>query len=58
MPMTQLRLIKQVVEAENIDEKRFPARTLAALIDNWKNRGLTPDDVPTAKHMPMPSDKA
>jgi len=44
-----LRLIKQVVEAENIDEKRFPARTLAALIDNWKNRGLTPDDVPAGE---------
>ena len=44
-----LRLIKQVVEAENIDEKRFPARTLEALIDNWKNRGLTPDDVPTGE---------
>ena len=41
-----LRLIKQVVEAENIDEKRLPARTLEALIDNWKNRGLAPDDVP------------
>jgi DNA helicase-2/ATP-dependent DNA helicase PcrA len=42
----QLRLIKQVIEAENIDEKRFPARTLAALIDGWKNRGLLPDQVP------------
>src|ERR1700680_1113732 len=44
-----LRLIKQVVEAENIDEKRWPARTLEALIDNWKNRGLTPDDVPAGE---------
>jgi DNA helicase-2/ATP-dependent DNA helicase PcrA len=42
----QLRLMKQLVEAENIDEKRWPARTLAAFIDGWKNRGLRPEDVP------------
>jgi DNA helicase-2/ATP-dependent DNA helicase PcrA len=42
----QLRLIKQIAEAANIDEKRWPARTLALLIDGWKNRGLTPADVP------------
>ncbi len=41
----QLRLLKQILEAENIDEKRFPARTLAMLIDGWKNRGLQPPDV-------------
>jgi len=41
----QLRLIKQVIEAENIDEKRWPARTMAVLIDGWKNRGLLPKDV-------------
>ena len=42
----QLRLMKQIVDAENIDEKRWPARTLAALIDGWKNRGLAPAEVP------------
>jgi DNA helicase-2/ATP-dependent DNA helicase PcrA len=41
----QLRLMKQVLEAENIDEKRWPARVLAGLIDGWKNRGLAPDQV-------------
>ena len=41
----QLRLIKQVIEAANIDEKRWPARTLAFLIDGWKNRALSPEDV-------------
>ncbi|MBV9550436.1 MAG: UvrD-helicase domain-containing protein [Alphaproteobacteria bacterium] len=41
----QLRLMKQLIEAEGIDEKRWPARTLAAMIDGWKNRGLRPDDV-------------
>jgi DNA helicase-2/ATP-dependent DNA helicase PcrA len=42
----QLRLMKQIIDAENIDEKRWPARTLAVLIDGWKNRGLCPADVP------------
>ncbi|GAA0546803.1 DNA helicase-2/ATP-dependent DNA helicase PcrA [Rhizomicrobium palustre] len=42
----QLRLMKQLLEAENIDEKRWPARTLASMIDGWKNRGLKPADVP------------
>jgi DNA helicase-2/ATP-dependent DNA helicase PcrA len=42
----QLRLMKQIIEAENIDEKRWPARALAYLIDDWKNRGLRPQDVP------------
>jgi ATP-dependent DNA helicase UvrD/PcrA len=42
----QIRLLKQLLEAENIDEKRWPARMLAALIDSWKNRGLTPKRVP------------
>src|SRR5277367_6362988 len=41
----QLRLMKQLIEAEGIDEKRWPARTLASMIDGWKNRGLRPDDV-------------
>ncbi len=42
----QLRLMKQILEAEGIDEKRWPARTLASFIDGWKNRGLSPADVP------------
>ena len=42
----QIRLMKQLLQAENIDEKRWPARVLANLIDGWKNRGLTPQQVP------------
>ena len=42
----QIRLLKQLLEAENIDEKRWPARVLAGLIDHWKNRGLVPSQVP------------
>ncbi len=44
----QIRLMKQVIAAANIDEKRWPARALAGLIDSWKNRALTPDKVPQA----------
>jgi DNA helicase-2/ATP-dependent DNA helicase PcrA len=42
----QIRLLKQLLQAENIDDKRWPARMLAGLIDGWKNRGLTPSQVP------------
>jgi len=42
----QIRLMKQVIQAEGIDEKRWPARQLANVIDSWKNRGLSPKDVP------------
>ncbi len=44
----QLRLLKQVVQAAEIDEKRWPPRMLAGLIDQWKNRGLGPEAVPAA----------
>src|SRR5467141_2393462 len=42
----QVRLLKQLLQADNIDDKRWPARMLAGLIDGWKNRGLTPSQVP------------
>jgi DNA helicase II / ATP-dependent DNA helicase PcrA len=42
----QLRLLKQVIEGAGLDKDRWPARQLAALIDSWKNRGLTPTKVP------------
>ncbi len=45
----QERLIKQLLEAENIDPKRWTPRHLAGLIDQWKNRGLTPDKSPPAE---------
>ncbi|WP_170340277.1 ATP-dependent helicase [Ruegeria arenilitoris] len=44
----QLRLLKQLVQVANIDDKRWPARMLAGIIDDWKNRALTPDKVPAA----------
>jgi DNA helicase II / ATP-dependent DNA helicase PcrA len=42
----QIRLLKQLLAADNIDDKRWPARMLAGLIDGWKNRGLMPSQVP------------
>jgi DNA helicase-2/ATP-dependent DNA helicase PcrA len=42
----QIRLIKQLLEAENVDEKRWPARVFAGMLDGWKNRGWLPEDVP------------
>ena len=41
----QLRLLKQLIQAAGIDEKRWPPRQLAGLIDRWKNRGWTPQEV-------------
>jgi ATP-dependent DNA helicase UvrD/PcrA len=45
----QIRVMKQILEAEKLDEKRWPARMLAMLIDGWKNRGLTPEQVPSGE---------
>ncbi|EAQ02922.1 Putative uvrD/DNA Helicase II [Pseudooceanicola batsensis HTCC2597] len=45
----QIRLMKQLIRANNIDEKRWPARQLAGIIDNWKNRAWTPQNVPSAE---------
>ena len=42
----QIRLCKQIIEAENIDPKRWTPRYLAGLIDGWKNRALLPEKVP------------
>jgi DNA helicase-2/ATP-dependent DNA helicase PcrA len=41
----QLRLLKQLIQQNDLDEKRWPARQLAGLIDRWKNRGLNPEDL-------------
>ncbi len=45
----QIRLIKQLFEAEKLDEKRWPARVFAMILDGWKNRGLSPDQVPAGE---------
>ncbi|QIK79371.1 UvrD-helicase domain-containing protein [Sphingomonas piscis] len=45
----QLRVLKQLIAAANLDEKRWPARQLAGLIDRWKNRGWTPKQIDAAE---------
>ena len=44
----QLRVLKQLIQAEGLDEKRWPARLLAQCIDRWKNKGLNPRDLSAA----------
>ncbi|MEM7753850.1 MAG: UvrD-helicase domain-containing protein, partial [Pseudomonadota bacterium] len=46
----QQRLMKQLIQAAGIDDKRWPARHLANVIDGWKNRAITPEKVPAADH--------
>jgi len=41
----QIRLLKALITQNDLDEKRWPARQLAGLIDRWKNRGLNPEDL-------------
>ena len=45
----QIRLMKQLIEANGMDVKRWPARMLSGIIDNWKNRAWTPHQVPTSE---------
>ncbi len=45
----QLRLLKQVVQAADLDEKRWAPRALLALVQRWKDRGYRPEDVPTSE---------
>ncbi len=45
----QIRLLKQLLQAENIDDKKWPARILSGIIQRWKDRGLLPDKVSTAE---------
>ena len=46
----QIRLIKQILSAENIDEKRWPARSLLSIIQRWKDMGLNPINVKNSNH--------
>jgi DNA helicase-2/ATP-dependent DNA helicase PcrA len=53
----QERLMKQLIEAENIDAKRWTPRALAGMIDHWKNRGWTPDKVSASEAEPFANGK-
>ena len=54
----QVRLLKQLVRAADIDEKRWPARTLSIIVQRWKDRGLTPDKVASAPGAEFANGKA
>ncbi|NVD39186.1 UvrD-helicase domain-containing protein [Ensifer sp. HO-A22] len=41
-----IRLIKQIIQAEGLDDKRWPAKQFAGMIDGWKNKGLDPAQIP------------
>lgn len=41
-----IRLIKQILQAESVDDKRWPAKQFAMMIDGWKNKGLDPAQIP------------
>ncbi|WP_208436486.1 UvrD-helicase domain-containing protein, partial [Bartonella vinsonii] len=40
-----VRLLKQLIQAAGLDDKRWSARSLATMIDAWKNQGLSPDHI-------------
>ncbi|MCP4923032.1 MAG: UvrD-helicase domain-containing protein [bacterium] len=46
----QLRLLKQILEANDIDIKKTPPRMVASVINRWKDRALLPEKVPTGEH--------
>ncbi|MFN7902569.1 MAG: ATP-dependent helicase [Holosporales bacterium] len=52
------RLMKQLLDAEGIDSKQTPPRLVLSIIDRWKDRGLTPDEVPTSERRNQLNGKA
>ncbi len=54
----QVRLLKQLIRAADIDEKRWPARTLSIIVQRWKDRGLAPDKVASDDATEFASGKA
>jgi DNA helicase-2/ATP-dependent DNA helicase PcrA len=54
----QVRLVKQLLQAERIDDKRWPARVVSMMIERWKDRGLTPDKVPAGESGEIANGKA
>ncbi len=57
-PDDQVRLAKQVIQAADLDEKRWPGRVLAMHIDRWKNRGWTPGQLPPGEALVFADGKA
>ena len=51
----QLRLVKQLMQAEGIDTQKWPSRVIHGVIERWKDRGLTPDKVSRAEQAELAS---
>ncbi|NOE25276.1 UvrD-helicase domain-containing protein [Ruegeria sp. HKCCD6157] len=49
----QIRLIKQVMQAVSVDEKRHPPRWFASIVDGWKNQSWNPDQVPASEDVEL-----
>jgi len=49
----QLRLIKNICKAENIDIKKISPQFVLAFINQWKNKGLLPSNVTTRRGVPL-----
>ena len=49
----QVRLLKQLLQAENIDDKKWPARAVLGVIERWKDRALTPDEIRLSPSQPI-----
>jgi DNA helicase-2/ATP-dependent DNA helicase PcrA len=45
----QVRLLKQLMENENIDTKKWAPRAMMSVIERWKDKGLKPADVPAGE---------
>ncbi len=54
----QLRLLKQVMEAERVDAKRWAPQALMGAIQRWKDRGLTPDRITPAEDIDFANGRA
>ena len=50
----QLRLLKSIIGEKNLDDKRYPPKAVMAVIQSWKDRGLTPEKV-TAAYLDTPA---
>ena len=49
----QIRLIKNICKAENIDIKKISPQFVLSFINQWKNKGLLPKDVLIKKSLPL-----
>ncbi len=54
----QVRLLKQIMEAERIDAKRWAPQALMGAIQRWKDRGLTPDRITPAEDIDFANGRA